>query len=188
MVCSCTPTKIYAKAKTFQSRIKPTCSWCRQLCIPVIIQTYLPQEGINRLDKTELRGWRFAKKRHKVQDMKNMTCFLMLLIYNHELLGMGEKEKKKSGKWCISFNNFKPNNEQNMRQMLSTASAMFCRPFHWFKMNSFSQAILTYLITLRKHKFLYQISFSFSLESTVAGCKESQFYSLPFGQAVASMY
>lgn len=138
MVCSCTPTKIYAKAKTFQSRIKPTCSWCRQLCIPVIIQTYLPQEGINRLDRTELRGWRFAKKNHKVQDMKNMTCFLMLLIYNHELLGMGEKANKKSGKWCISFNNFKPNNEQNMRQMLSTASAMFCRPVHWFKMNSFS--------------------------------------------------
>ena len=104
---SCTPTKIYAK--TFQSRINLTCSWCRQLCIPIVIQTYLPQEGINRLDRMELRGWRFAKKNHNVQDEKNMTFFLMLLIYNHELLGIGEKANKKSRKWCISFNNFKPN-------------------------------------------------------------------------------
>ena len=57
--------------------------------------------------------------------------------------------------------------------MLCTASAMFCRPVHWFNMNSFSlflpqkigtknTAIRTYLITLRKCKFLYQISSSFS--------------------------
>ena len=58
-------------------------------------------------------------KKHNVQDMKNMTCFLMLLIYNHKLLGIGEKANKKSGKWCSSFNNFKPNTRNCRGQIMN---------------------------------------------------------------------
>ena len=36
--------------------------------------------------------------------------------------------------------------------------------------------------------FFYQVSLVTICKYSQTGCKESQFYSLPFGQAVASMY
>ena len=59
----------------------------------------------------------------------------MLLIYDHESLSVYQLQQFQAKcKGCRGQNN----NEQNTRQMLYTASAMFRRPVHWFNMNSFS--------------------------------------------------
>ena len=55
--------------------------------------------------------------------------------------------------------------------------------FQWEEnlLNS-EKTVITNFLYFQEKKLLFLI------EAVISGCKESQFYSLPFGQAVASMY
>ena len=62
--------------------------------------------------------------------------------------------------------------------------------YSWFKMSFpllLGMVIYDNEFETKEHKFKPRIKLNHNISSD-AGCKESQFYSLPFGQVVANMY